>query len=103
MCYTPHGDSALEMMVRERPDVVILDLALEPGRIDGWEVARAKLRDERIASIPMIVTTALSAQDVEDREVPSDPLGGCLLMLGKPVDTRRLDACLDLVGARESG
>ena len=53
------GDEVMER-VREPPDLILLDLML-PG-IDGLDVLRSLRRDERTASIPVIVLTARSEE-----------------------------------------
>jgi DNA-binding response OmpR family regulator len=50
------GETALHMLRRERPDLVILDLMM-PKR-DGWEVTRIVRTDKDLASTPIIMLTA---------------------------------------------
>ncbi len=50
------GETALHMLRRERPDLVILDLMM-PNR-DGWEVTRIVRADPVLASTPVIMLTA---------------------------------------------
>jgi two-component system alkaline phosphatase synthesis response regulator PhoP len=50
------GDTALHMLRRERPDLVVLDLML-PDR-DGWEVTRIVRADQFLAATPIILLTA---------------------------------------------
>lgn len=54
--YAYDGETALHIIRRERPDLVVLDLLL-PGR-DGWEITRIMRSDEALASIPIIMLTA---------------------------------------------
>jgi len=54
------GSTALDVVERETPDLVILDLML-PG-VDGTEVARRLKRDARTAAIPVIMLTAKSEE-----------------------------------------
>jgi two-component system alkaline phosphatase synthesis response regulator PhoP len=56
------GHRALQVLRRERPDLVVLDLML-PGR-DGWEVTRVVRGDPSLASTPVIMLTAR----VEDQD-----------------------------------
>jgi two-component system alkaline phosphatase synthesis response regulator PhoP len=56
------GDSALHILRRDRPDLIVLDLML-PGR-DGWEVTRIVRGDPNLASTPIIMLTAR----VEDQD-----------------------------------
>jgi phosphate regulon transcriptional regulator PhoB len=56
------GEEALGLAVKERPDVIILDLML-PG-LDGLEVCKALKKEEKTASIPIIMLTA-KAQEAD--------------------------------------
>jgi len=50
------GSTGLEMVRRERPDVILLDLML-PG-MDGFEVLEALKADEKVSDVPVIVVSA---------------------------------------------
>ena len=50
------GETALHMLRRERPDLVILDLML-PDR-NGWDVTRVVRADTALAATPIIMLTA---------------------------------------------
>jgi DNA-binding response OmpR family regulator len=50
------GETALHVLRRERPDLVILDLML-PDR-DGWDVTRVVRADSALAATPIIMLTA---------------------------------------------
>lgn len=50
------GESALQVLRSEKPQLVILDLML-PDR-DGWDVARLVRADPKIAATPIIMLTA---------------------------------------------
>jgi two-component system alkaline phosphatase synthesis response regulator PhoP len=50
------GETALHMLRRERPDLVVLDLML-PDR-NGWEVTRVMRSDTALADMPVIMLTA---------------------------------------------
>jgi DNA-binding response OmpR family regulator len=53
------GQKGLDMMRREQPDVVLLDLMLP--EVDGAEVLLLKKQDPTIQGIPVIAVTALSS------------------------------------------
>ncbi len=83
----PDGKSALELIERQHPDIIILDMKM-PG-IDGWEFAR--LYRERYGNrAPIIVLTA--AQDAARRgtDISADSY------VPKPFD---LDVLLEHVAA----
>ena len=50
------GREGLEIIQREEPDLVLLDLMMPD--MDGWEVHRRMRADERLKNIPVIVVTA---------------------------------------------
>ncbi len=50
------GETALHMLRRERPDLVILDVMM-PHR-DGWEVTQVVRADKSLAATPIIMLTA---------------------------------------------
>ena len=54
------GEKAMDMVSRERPDLIILDLML-PG-IDGLEVCKLLKKDSKTAAIPIIILTAKSQE-----------------------------------------
>jgi len=58
-----NGPEALEMIEREMPDIVLLDVMM-PG-MDGFEVCRRIKEDPRTTHLPVVMVTALS--DVSDR------------------------------------
>lgn len=54
------GESILEYVKKNKPDLIILDLML-PG-IDGLEVCKFLKKDEQTSSIPIIMLTAKSTE-----------------------------------------
>jgi two-component system cell cycle response regulator DivK len=78
------GASALDILSDTVPDIILLDINL-PG-IDGLELARRIRADEKLASIPLIATTAQVL--VGDRERCLE--AGCDDYLPKPLDIRKL-------------
>jgi CheY-like chemotaxis protein len=56
------GFSAVEAVRLERPDIVVLDLAM-PGAATGWEVIRTLKADPRTRAIPIVVLSGQRARD----------------------------------------
>ncbi|TAM42261.1 response regulator transcription factor [bacterium] len=54
------GEDALDLAVREYPDLILLDLML-PG-MDGLEVCKSLKKEAKTASIPIIMLTAKSQE-----------------------------------------
>ncbi len=58
------GQGALQLMVQERIDLVLLDVSM-PG-ISGYDVLRAMRADKSLAQIPVIFITAMSEEADEE-------------------------------------
>ncbi|HYM63889.1 MAG TPA: response regulator [Gaiellaceae bacterium] len=67
----PDGPSGLDVVERERPDAILLDVMMP--RLDGWSVAERLLEKEDTRTIPIIFLTARA--DLRDRARGMD-LGG---------------------------
>jgi two-component system cell cycle response regulator DivK len=78
------GYTARKIVAEIVPDIILLDINL-PG-ITGLELAREFKADKRLASVPLIATTAQVL--VGDRERCLD--AGCDDYLPKPLDIRKL-------------
>jgi CheY-like chemotaxis protein len=79
------GAEALEIMRRERPDIVTLDVMMP--KIDGWSVLGIMKSEPELAPIPVIMLTI-----VDDRNLGFS-LGASEFMT-KPVDRTRLIALI---------
>lgn len=84
------GCMALEMVLRECPDLVLMDMGLPV--MDGWEATRRLKVDARTASVPVIALTAHAMADDRMRALEA----GCDDFDTKPID---LDRLLGKVGA----
>jgi CheY-like chemotaxis protein len=86
------GPSGVAMTVEERPDVVLMDVAL--GEMDGWEATQLIKANPLVASTPIIALTAHAL--ASDRRKSIDV--GCVDFDTKPIDMPRLlekiNACL---------
>jgi CheY-like chemotaxis protein len=77
-----NGEEALDLIFREKPDAVVLDIQL-PG-IGGMEVAKAVRTNPDVAGTPIIAVTAYSMVGDKDKILAA----GCDYYLSKPIDTR---------------
>ena len=78
-----NGRDALERLQGpEKPDVIVLDLML-PG-MDGWQFYRQIRQDPALASVPVIVCSA-----VADAAREAEKLGAATCLV-KPIDTQEL-------------
>jgi two-component system alkaline phosphatase synthesis response regulator PhoP len=91
------GGTALHILRRERPDLVLLDLML-PDR-DGWDVTRVVRRDEGLAAMPIVM---LSAR-VEDQDKIVGLELGADDHVTKPFDPREVVARVRAVLRRVGG
>lgn len=84
------SDAALQAVAAQRPDAIFLDV-LMPGT-DGWSVLRQlKAGDETLASIPVVMVTALSQAEERLRGA----IEGAVRYLTKPFHPRDLIGALD--------
>lgn len=88
--------TAHEIIVDERPDLVLLDWMLPP--VSGIELARRLKRDETTAEIPIIMLTARSEEDNRIQGLES----GADDYVTKPFSTRELVARIRAVLRRTS-
>ena len=84
------GGMALEMALRELPELTLMDMGLPV--MDGWEATRRLKADARTASMPVIALTAHAMADDRMRALEA----GCDDFDTKPID---LDRLLGKVGA----
>jgi len=81
-----NGESALEAVARERPDLVLLDVNM-PG-LDGVEVCRQLKNDVSTRLIPIVIITTLTATDDRIRGIEA----GADDFLSKPPVFSELEA-----------
>src|SRR6195952_1831995 len=95
VCSAPDGATGVAMAVSERPDVILMDVAL--GEMDGWQATRLIKSDARTSNIPIIALTAHALASDREKSVAV----GCADFDTKPVDLTRLlgkiQGCLENV------
>jgi two-component system alkaline phosphatase synthesis response regulator PhoP len=91
------GETALHILRRERPDLVVLDLML-PDR-DGWDVTRVVRGDSTLADTPIIMLTAR----VEDHDKIVGLELGADDYVAKPFNPREVVARVRAVLRRAHG
>ena len=93
----PDGDSGLELVARELPDVVLVDLDV-PGT-NGFEVTR-QMKASANPAIARIPVAAVSANVLAD-ERSAALAAGCVAFVEKPFDIHSLRALVaELAGGR---
>ncbi len=85
----PDGCSALQVAMREMPDLILMDINLPD--IDGLEVTNRLRMEPEFPDVPIIALTANAM--IGDKERFLD--GGCDGYLAKPVSRRELIAKIE--------
>ena len=78
------GEEALDMAMRERPDLIIMDIQLP--KLNGLEVTMKLRETPALSHIPVIAVTAHAMMGDKERFID----GGCDAYLSKPINTREL-------------
>jgi len=78
------GEEALDMAIRERPDLIIMDIQLP--KVSGLEVTRRLRQTPAFSHTPIIAITAYAMKGDKERVIES----GCDAYLSKPINTREL-------------
>jgi len=78
------GGEALDMAVRERPDLIIMDIQLP--KVNGLAVTRKLRGMPEFRHIPIIAITAYAMKGDRERVIRA----GCDAYLPKPINTREL-------------
>lgn len=88
------GDEAIEVALRERPDLLVLDKVMP--KLDGFEVVRALREDPRTRAVPIVMLTERTSEE--------DVLGGLHLgveeYIPKPFSPHELSARIRRLLAR---
>ncbi|NQU73096.1 MAG: response regulator [Candidatus Omnitrophica bacterium] len=76
------GESALEILKRSLPDLILLDIQL-PG-MDGFELFRRIREDQGLDSVKVAALTALAMKEDEKKIMDA----GFVAYIPKPIDTK---------------
>lgn len=79
-----NGGEALDMAIRERPDLIIMDIQLP--KVSGLAVTRKLRGILEFRHIPIIAITAYAMKGDEEKVIGA----GCDAYLSKPINTREL-------------
>ena len=78
------GEEALDMAIRERPDLIIMDIQLP--KMSGLEVTKRLRQTPGFSHIPIIGLTAHAMKGDRERIIEA----GCNAYVSKPINTRQL-------------
>jgi CheY-like chemotaxis protein len=99
VCVAIDGPSGVAMAETERPDVILMDVAL--GEMNGWEATQLIKSCPTTANIPVIALTAHALATDREKSIAV----GCADFDTKPVDLTRLlgkiSACLRRGGVEQ--
>ncbi len=84
----PNGAECLRLLENERPDLILMDLALP--KLDGFEVTRRIKGDPRLREIPVVALTAYAMFGDRERALEA----GCDDYIPKPIDFHELNSKL---------
>ena len=86
VCMAVDGPLGVAAAKTEHPDLILMDVGLGLGKMDGWEATRLIKADPETAAIPVIALTAHAT--AADRSKSFEV--GCSEFDTKPVDFSRL-------------
>lgn len=92
------GDEAIELVRRQKPDLLLLDIMM-PG-VDGFAVLEALKKDPATESIPVLVVTALIQETVR---IKGQQLGAKDFIVKSETTPAQLVAKIKEVLASETG
>jgi len=78
------GGEALDMAIRERPDLIIMDIQLP--KVNGLAVTRKLRETPEFRHTPIIAMTAYAMKGDREKAIEA----GCSAYLPKPINTREL-------------
>ncbi len=86
VCSAIDGPAGIAAANTESPDLILMDVGLGLGKMDGWEATRKLKAEPATAAIPIIALTAhaMATDRLKSVEV------GCADFDTKPVDFNRL-------------
>ncbi|MEA1870758.1 MAG: response regulator [Candidatus Bipolaricaulota bacterium] len=100
LSFAENGEEALAFLHRKekfedapRPDLILLDLRLPGGGIDGLEVLAEIKQDDKLRRIPVIVLTGSTREEDMVRAYDS----GAASYMTKPVDSRDFERLIQTV------
>jgi len=83
-----NGEEGLNVMRREKPDLVILDIMMA-YILEGLDIRRRMASDPNVKNIPVIMLTSLTGERVQGN-LPSDEYVPESAWLYKPIDPDKL-------------
>lgn len=83
------GEEALEKAVKEKPDLIIMDMQLPT--INGIETTRRLRQIPELSRVPVVAVTAYAMKGDQEKFIEA----GCDAYLSKPINTRELPGFIE--------
>ncbi len=61
--FATNGDDGLKLAQKDLPHLILLDLRLQPGKMDGFQLLKTLKANAALAHIPVLVLTNLGQTD----------------------------------------
>lgn len=84
-----NGEEALDKAVKEKPDLIIMDMQLPT--ISGIEATQRLRKIPELSRIPVIAVTAYAMKGDQEKFIEA----GCDAYLSKPINTRELPGFIE--------
>ena len=84
-----NGEEALDKAVKEKPDLIIMDMQLPT--ISGVEATQRLRKIPELSRIPVIAVTAYAMKGDQEKFIEA----GCDAYLSKPINTRELSGFIE--------
>jgi len=92
------GEEALDMAMREQPDLIIMDMQLP--KLNGLEVTKRLRKTSAFSHTPIIALTAYAMKGDREKFIS----GGCDAYVSKPINTRELPGMIaEMLRQRQKG
>jgi two-component system, cell cycle response regulator DivK len=82
------GEEAINLIVQEKPDMVLFDLRLPD--MNGMELPHIVYKNEQFLDLPLIAMSNFCTEDTQNSAIEA----GCLACIPKPVTTREIEQML---------
>jgi DNA-binding response OmpR family regulator len=93
------SDTGIAQMRREKPDLVVLDIAL--AEMGGWKLVWQRLNDPELRTISTIILSGTTDDDLRSHALASVLTGGSLVLNG-PYRPERLMSAIERLQSKVS-
>lgn len=65
----PSGDEAVKIVLKNTYDVILLDIVLSPGKLNGFDVLEFLKKDKNLKNIPVVILTNLDTEEKVAKDI----------------------------------